>query len=123
MKILLIDDSNLSRNMFKRAMGKEHEYIEAVDGMSGLEMYFLEKPDVVVLDLIMPGMSGSTVLERLLEMDPSAKIIVGTADVQEMSRRMVLEMGAIGFISKPFTPNNTRSEMYRLLGMNDDLQE
>jgi two-component system, chemotaxis family, chemotaxis protein CheY len=116
MKILLIDDSTLSRNMFKNSLGDKHSFIEAIDGMSGLEKYFLEKPDLVVLDLIMPGMNGLDVLAKLREMDPDARVVIGSADVQDESRRLVMELGALGFIIKPFTPENIRREFDKLMG-------
>jgi two-component system, chemotaxis family, chemotaxis protein CheY len=115
MKILLIDDSTLSRNMFKTSVGAQHTYIEAMDGMSGLEKYFLEKPDLVVLDLIMPGMNGMDVLSKLKEMDPHARVVIGSADVQDESRRMVQALGALGFITKPFTPESIRQELKQIL--------
>ena len=117
MKILLIDDSGLSRNMFKRALGEEKfSYIEAVDGMSGLEKYLVEKPDLVVLDLTMPGIYGLEVLGKLRELDSEAKIIIGTADVQDESRRIAENLGALGFVTKPFTSDNIRREIDRAFG-------
>jgi two-component system, chemotaxis family, chemotaxis protein CheY len=109
-KILLIDDSGLSRTLFKRALGEEaYTYLEAVDGMSGLELYFLEKPDLVILDLTMPGINGLDVLARLREIDPQARVIIGTADVQDFSRQQAEKLGAVDFISKPFNPDNVRT--------------
>ncbi len=102
MKILLIDDSALSRSILKRALGNGYTYLEAVDGMSGLENYFLEKPDLVILDITMPGLSGLDVLTKLREMDPHARVIIGTADVQDFSRKQAEDLGAFGFIVKPF---------------------
>lgn len=121
MKILLIDDSTLSRNMLKNSLGGEHIFLEANDGMMGIEKYFLEKPDLVILDLIMPGMDGMDVLARIKEMDPDARVVIGSADVQDESRRLVMEMGAIGFITKPFTPENITSEFSKLLGGEENL--
>jgi two-component system, chemotaxis family, chemotaxis protein CheY len=116
MKILLIDDSGLSRNMFKRALGEEeHTYVEAVDGISGLEKYYIEKPDLVILDLTMPGINGMDVLTKLREMDPNARVVIGTADIQDESRRMAEEMGALAFITKPFTSESIRAEISRVL--------
>lgn len=105
-KILLIDDSALSRSIVKRALGNKFRYLEASDGMSGLETYFLEKPDLVILDLTMPGINGMEVLSRLREMDPQARIVIGTADIQDFSRHQAEDLGAIGFIVKPFTTEN-----------------
>jgi two-component system, chemotaxis family, chemotaxis protein CheY len=123
MKILLIDDSTLSRNMFKNAVGDRATYIEAIDGISGIEKFFLEKPDLVVLDLIMPGMNGMDVLARLKEIDPGVKVVIGTADVQEESQRMVMELGALGFITKPFTADTIKGELTRLLGEIENPQD
>jgi two-component system, chemotaxis family, chemotaxis protein CheY len=109
MKILLVDDSRLSRKMLRRALGEGYHYIEAEDGMSGLEQYFLERPDFVILDLTMPGVNGLDVLARLREFDPDSKVIIGTADIQEETRRLAEELGALGFLNKPFSDENVRS--------------
>lgn len=102
MKILIIDDSALSRKLLKRALGPDHEIFEAADGMNGLEAYFLHQPEVVFLDLTMPGASGFDILAQLRQMDPGAQVVVGTADVQETSRSQVLALGALEMINKPF---------------------
>lgn len=116
MKILLIDDSNMSRNMLKRSLGDEHSFVEAQDAMQGLERYFIEKPDLVILDLTMPGMNGLELLSQLLEMDPQARVIIGTADIQEFSRKQAESLGAVGFINKPFTEEIVKTEVERVMG-------
>jgi len=73
-----------------------------VDGMTALEMYFLEKPALVLLDLVMKGMYGLDVLVKLREMDPNALVVVASADIQSSTRQMVDEAGALAFINKPF---------------------
>jgi two-component system chemotaxis response regulator CheY len=72
--------------------------------MTALEMYFLEKPTLVLLDLVMKGMYGLDVLAKLREMDSKALVIVATADIQSSTRTMVNEAGALAFINKPFVP-------------------
>jgi two-component system chemotaxis response regulator CheY len=114
-KILLIDDSALSRSIIKRALGNNFQYLEASDGMSGLESYFLDKPDLVILDLTMPGINGLEVLSKLREMDPQARIVIGTADIQEFSRHQAEDLGAIGFIVKPFTTENIQDVVGKAL--------
>ena len=106
MKILLIDDSNLSRNIFKRSLGDQYTYLEAQDGMAGIEMFYLEKPDLVILDLTMPGLHGLDVLTQLKNIDPNVRVIVGTADVQDFSRQQAEDLGAAAYITKPFTPDS-----------------
>lgn len=101
-KILLVDDSGLARRSTRRILeGAGYEVVEADDGISALERYFVEKPDVVMLDLVMKGMYGLEVLTRLRELDPDARVIVVSADVQTSSRTMVQDAGAAGFLSKP----------------------
>ena len=102
-KILIVDDSALSRRTLRRILEPAgYEVVEADDGMTALEMYFLEKPGVVLLDLVMKGMYGLDVLVKLREMDQEARVVVASADIQSSTRKMVDEAGALGFITKPF---------------------
>ena len=102
-KILIVDDSSLSRRTLRRILeSAEYEIVEADDGMAALEVYFLEKPSLVLLDLVMKGMYGLDVLVKLREMDQQARVVVASADIQSSTRKMVDEAGALGFINKPF---------------------
>ena len=102
-KILIVDDSALSRRTLRRILESAgYEIVEADDGMNALEVYFLEKPALVLLDLVMKGMYGLDVLVKLREMDPKALVVVASADIQSSTRKMVDEAGALAFINKPF---------------------
>ncbi len=102
-KILIVDDSALSRRTLRRILESAgHEVVEADDGMAALELYFLEKPSLVLLDLVMKGMYGLDVLVKLREMDPNALVVVASADIQSSTRKLVDEAGALAFINKPF---------------------
>ena len=102
-KILIVDDSALSRRTLRRMLETAgYEVVEAEDGMTALEMYFLEKPRLVLLDLVMKGMYGLDVLVKMREMDPNAVVVVASADIQSSTRKMVDDAGAQGFITKPF---------------------
>jgi two-component system, chemotaxis family, chemotaxis protein CheY len=102
-KILIVDDSALSRRTLRRILESAgYEVMEADDGMAALEVYFLEKPGLVLLDLVMKGMYGLDVLVKLREMDQEARVVVASADIQSATRKMVDEAGALGFINKPF---------------------
>ena len=104
-KVLIVDDSALSRRTLRRILEPAgYEAVEADDGMTALEVYFLEKPDLVLLDLVMKGMYGLEVLVKLREMDQQARVVVASADIQSSTRKMVDEAGALGFINKPFVP-------------------
>ena len=103
MKILIVDDSSLSRRTLRRILETAgYEVVEAEDGMTALEKYFLEKPSLVMLDLVMKGMYGLDVLVKLREMDPKALVVVASADIQSSTRKLVDEAGALAFINKPF---------------------
>ncbi|MGC8872857.1 MAG: response regulator [Chloroflexia bacterium] len=102
-RILLVDDSALVRRILRGFLESAgHQIVEAQDGISGLEAYYLEKPDLVLLDLTMEGMHGLDVLRELLRMDPSARVVVATADIQRSTQEMAEGAGACGFVSKPF---------------------
>src|SRR4026207_542076 len=102
-KVLIVDDSALSRRTLRRILeSASYEVVEADDGMTALEVYFLEKPSLVLLDLVMKGMYGLDVLVKLREMDPNALVVVASADIQSSTRKLVDEAGALGFINKPF---------------------
>jgi two-component system, chemotaxis family, chemotaxis protein CheY len=104
-KVLLVDDSGLARRSTRRILEQAgYVVVEAEDGLSALERFALEKPDLVLLDLVMKGMYGLDVLTKLREMDPAARVVVMSADIQTSSREMVQTAGAAGFINKPATP-------------------
>ena len=101
-KVLVVDDSGLARRRVRAILeGGGYEVIEADDGMSALEQYFLARPNLVLLDLVMKGMYGLDVLMKLREMDPSARVIIVSADVQTSSHELAAEAGAVGFLTKP----------------------
>ena len=117
-KILIVDDSAMSRRMMRRMIESAgHEVIEAEEGPDGLEKYFLEKPDMVFLDLTMKDMYGLDVLSKLRELDPNARVVIASADIQDMTRNLVAEAGADAFINKPLTPEKVIAAMNSVLGL------
>ena len=102
-KVLIVDDSALTRRSLRQILETAGcEVLEAESGLEALERYFLDKPDVVMLDLVMRGMYGLDVLHKIRELDPRARIIVVSADIQTSSQDLAGEAGAAGFINKPF---------------------
>lgn len=102
-KVLIVDDSGLTRRSLRQILETAGcEVVEAEDGLSALERYYLEKPDVVLLDLVMRGMYGLEVLQKLRELDKDARIVVVSADVQASSLELAEQAGAKAFINKPF---------------------
>lgn len=102
-KIMVVDDSALSRRTMRRILeAAGHTVVEADEGMAALEAYFLEKPDLVFLDLVMKGMYGLDVLAKLRELDAGARVVIASADVQTSTRLLAKEAGACDFVNKPF---------------------
>ena len=102
-KILIVDDSGLSRRTLRKILEPAgHEVIEATEGIAAIERYFLDQPDLVLLDLNMTGMYGIDVLNKLRELDPLARVIIASADIQDSTREMAQSGGACAFITKPF---------------------
>lgn len=116
-KIMIVDDSGMSRRTLRRILEPAgYEIVEAEEGMVALELYFVAKPDLVLLDLVMKGMYGLDVLGKLREMDPDSRVIVASADIQRSTRMMVEEAGAKGFVTKPFVAEEVLSTVKAALG-------
>jgi two-component system chemotaxis response regulator CheY len=116
-RVLIVDDSALARRNLRQILESANcEVDEAEDGLSALERYFLDKPDVVLLDLVMRGMYGLDVLEKLRQLDPLAKVVVVTADVQTSSQQLVDQAGAKAFITKPFDRDEIIGTLNAVLG-------
>lgn len=101
-KILVVDDSGLARRMVKQYVEElGHSVEEASDGATALERYVLNRHDVVILDMVMHGMYGVEVLQKLRELNPELPVIVVTADIQKSTREQVKSGGAVAMINKP----------------------
>jgi two-component system chemotaxis response regulator CheY len=116
-KIMIVDDSGMSRRTLRRILEPAgYEIVEADEGMAALELYFVAKPDLVLLDLVMKGMYGLDVLAKLREMDQEVRVIVASADIQSSTRASVEEAGAKAFVTKPFVPEEIMSAVQTVLG-------
>lgn len=101
-RILIVDDSTLARRTTRQVLEEQGYTVdEASDGSQALERYFLQRPDVVVLDMVMHGMYGLEVLGKMRELDPNVKVVVATADIQESTQQQARAAGAAAFINKP----------------------
>jgi two-component system chemotaxis response regulator CheY len=115
--ILVVDDSSLARRGNRRILeGAGYTVVEAEDGMAALEKYFIDKPDLVLLDLVMKGMYGIDVLTKLRALDGGARVIVLSADIQTSSKDLVHDAGAVAFLNKPVAPDELVAAVRRALG-------
>jgi two-component system chemotaxis response regulator CheY len=96
-KILVVDDSGLARRRVRGILEEAgYQVVEAEDGMAALERCHVDRPDLVVLDLVMKGMYGMEVLGKLREIDSLARVIVASADVQSSSHEMATQAAPRG---------------------------
>src|ERR1043165_9627138 len=106
-KVLVIDDEAPIRLLCRVNLEAERmDVIEAADGPSGVEKARDERPDVILLDVMMPGLDGWRVAEQLLEDDrtTSIPIIFLTARAEFRDRARGLDIGGVDYITKPFNP-------------------
>jgi DNA-binding response OmpR family regulator len=101
-RVLVVDDEadirGLLRDLLERA---GHSVTEAADGRDGVRLFYAEQPDLVILDVAMPGFDGWQVLERIRELS-SVPVLMLTARTQELDKVRGLRAGADDYITKPF---------------------
>lgn len=103
-KILIADDSLFMRKVLKGFLSGEYEIIEADSGATSLEQFKREKPDLALLDIVMPEgeEEGLKVLKNVMKNDPQTKVIMITAIGQDTVIRECKKLGAKDYIVKPF---------------------
>lgn len=114
--ILVVDDAEFMRMTLKKML-EAHGYTvvaEAGTGAAAVEEFARTRPDLVLLDITMPEMSGVEALRRIKEIDPSAKVVICSAVGQQAIVAQTVEYGAIDFVVKPF-------EEYQLIAAIDSV--
>jgi DNA-binding response OmpR family regulator len=117
-KVLVVDDEAPIRLLCRVNLEAEKmEVLEAADGESGLETARAERPDVILLDVMMPGMDGWEVAERLFDDAATSEIplVFLTARAELRDRARGLELGGVDYITKPFNPVELASIVEGLL--------
>lgn len=106
-KILSVDDSDFMRSILKEELEKQgYKSISAKNGEEALKLYTNEKPQIVTMDIEMPGMNGIECLKRIKALDPEAKVIMLTAHDEEFNKVAANEIGICDYIVKPFKSND-----------------
>ena len=101
--VLLADDHEVVRSGYRRLLESTDDITvisEAIDGESAYSSYFENRPDVLVMDLSMPGMGGLEASRRILTKDSTAKILVFSVYENEVFLTRALDLGVLGYISK-----------------------
>jgi signal transduction histidine kinase len=108
-RILIIDDEEVVLDACAQILGdRDYNLATAADGAAGLDRLGEFHPDLVFVDLKMPGLSGFQVLERIREIDPTVVTVVITGYATLSSAVEAMQRGAYDFLPKPFTPDEFR---------------
>jgi two-component system chemotaxis response regulator CheY len=103
-RVLIADDSKFMRGLLGKALASAgHTVIgHAEDGVEAVERYTELCPDVMTLDITMPNANGLEALERIIALDPGARVVMCSALGQERKMLEAMRLGAKGFIVKPY---------------------
>ena len=119
-RILIVDDLPANLRLLEELLEREgfSNVVSTTEPEQALELYTAFDPDLVLLDLMMPGMSGYAVLEQLERMRPAhdyRPVLVLTADATTAAKRRALSLGAKDFLTKPFDPIEAMLRVWNLL--------
>ena len=122
-KILIADDEQLMRQLVIDFLKPEgYEILEASDGKEALEIYDKEHPDLILLDVMMPGYDGWTVC-REIRRESTVPIMMLTAKGEEIDQLFAYDLGADEYITKPFSPKILVAKIKALLRRSQNEQE
>lgn len=116
LKLMIVDDSNIIRNKITRAhnQSKFQLVATATNGMEAIEQFKQTQPDVVTMDLTMPEMDGIECITQLIELNPDVAILVVSALSDKATGIEALQLGARGFLLKPFTEQELEDALEEL---------
>lgn len=122
-KILIADDEQLMRQLVIDFLKPEgYEILEASDGKEALEIYDKEHPDLILLDVMMPGYDGWTVC-REIRRESTVPVMMLTAKGEEIDQLFAYDLGADEYITKPFSPKILVAKIKALLRRSQNEQE
>ncbi len=115
---MLVDDASFMRMMLKNILvGSGYEVIgEAENGAKAVEQFKALKPDLVIMDIIMPEMGGIDAVREIIKTNPGAKILMCSSMGQQSLVVEAIQAGAKDFIVKPFQPSNVLDAVKKVLG-------
>jgi two-component system chemotaxis response regulator CheY len=116
-KVMIVDDSSIIRQVIQKHLSEYN--IEVVgtagDGKTAIEVFKKTDPDIVTLDITMPEVDGLTVLEEMMKINNTAKVMVITALSDKATGLKAMKKGAKSFLGKPFTPEKLKESFSRLI--------
>lgn len=115
--ILVCDDDPSLRELVRAVLGPRYRFVEAADGAEALEIAREIRPDLIVLDVMLPGLSGIEVLEAIRTDDALRDLKVVVITAWSHAELEVQVAGADRFVSKPFDPDDLSQAVEELLGV------
>ena len=118
-KVLIADDEPNVRRLLHSILSKNFEVFEAEDGRQAIEMANTQKPDIVLMDMMMPKMDGLTAC-HMIKNDPATKsipVIMVTAIGFELNIKLSQQMGASGYVTKPFSSEGLLDKIAQVLAI------
>lgn len=101
--VLIADDSEFMRNLLREILEEDHTIVgEVENGVEAVEVYDAERPDLVMMDIVMPIRDGIEATDEIKREDPDANVIMCTSVGQEEKMKEAVRAGADGYITKPF---------------------
>jgi len=118
-KVLIVDDLAFIKIVLRDILEKSGFRVigEASNGEEAIRLYVEKRPDVVLMDITMPGMDGLTALRRIREADPAARVIICSALGQQKLIVQAIQLGAKDFIVKPFQPMRIVTALKKVLNI------
>jgi CheY-like chemotaxis protein len=119
-KVLIVDDNRASRDLIRAILKSVRcDIIEATDGQEGLDLMQQERPDLVLLDIDMPGLDGLTVVKKIRDDTSLADlpVVAVTAFAMEGDREKGMSAGFTAYLTKPVRAAILRQQVQQLLGL------
>ena len=116
-KVLIVDDEPNVRRLSHKILSNKFDIVEAEDGIQAIDVATAQKPDVILMDMMMPKMDGLTAC-HVIRNDPATKsipVIMVTAIGFELNIKLSEQMGAAGYVTKPFSPQDLLDTIEQVL--------
>ena len=117
MVVLIVDDEQSIRSLVRKLLGDIYIVLDAADGNEAVEVALKQKPDMILMDILMPNMSGYAAL-RVIKSKPATKkipVVMLTGLASESDKKLAKQMGADGYITKPFSSAEIKRTIAQVL--------
>lgn len=114
--VMIVDDAVFMRSIMRGIMKDKgfNVVAEAASGIEAMKNLHNYNPDIITLDIILPDVNGLDLLESILAARPQAKVVICSSIGQEQTIKKAMDLGAKGFIQKPFTPDKVLEVLQNL---------